>query len=72
MFKSVGLPEIGIIIAGIVVIALLVWAIIWIVSMIKGKKSSKETNNALEIARQRYAKGEITKEQFEQLKKDLS
>jgi putative membrane protein len=28
--------------------------------------------DALEIARRRYAKGEITKEQFEQMKKDLT
>jgi uncharacterized membrane protein len=28
--------------------------------------------DALEIAKRRYARGEITKEQFEQLKKDLS
>ena len=27
--------------------------------------------NPLGIARERYAKGEITKEQFEQIKKDL-
>lgn len=27
--------------------------------------------DALEIAKRRYARGEITKEQFEQLKKDL-
>ena len=30
------------------------------------------TQNANDIARERYAKGELTKEQFEQLKKDLS
>lgn len=28
--------------------------------------------NALEIAKRRYARGEITKEQFEQMKKDLT
>jgi putative membrane protein len=28
--------------------------------------------DALEIAKRRYARGEITKEQFEQLKKDLT
>jgi putative membrane protein len=28
--------------------------------------------DALEIAKRRYARGEITKEQFEQMKKDLT
>jgi putative membrane protein len=73
VFKSLGLPEIAIIIAGAVILALLVAVIIWIISKaLKSGNSSKTPTSPLEIARQRYAKGEITKEQFEQLKKDLS
>lgn len=30
-----------------------------------------EGSNALEILKERYAKGEITREQFEQMKKDI-
>lgn len=33
--------------------------------------SSNNPSDAKEIAKKRYAKGEITKEEFEQLKKDL-
>ena len=33
--------------------------------------SEEERETAMEILRRRYAKGEITKEQFEQMKKDI-
>jgi putative membrane protein len=51
------------------VITLIVWAIKRF-SRNWGGDSQKST--PLEIAKERYARGEITKEQFEQLKKDLS
>ncbi len=50
-----------------------IWLIVWAVKKAAGHSTSDASSqNALDIARLRYAKGEITKEQFEQLKKDLS
>lgn len=49
------------------VIALIIWGVNrWTK---RGGSASKQT--PLEIARERYARGEITKEQYEQIKKDL-
>ncbi|MFC2068242.1 SHOCT domain-containing protein [Chloroflexota bacterium] len=52
---------------GGVIIGLIVWGII------KLTKSGENTptNSPLDIAKQRYARGEINKEEFEQIKKDL-
>lgn len=57
---------------------LIIWAIVAAVRMISGHHGqgkccggSKE-DNAGTVLRERYAKGEITKEQFDQMKKDLS
>lgn len=55
------------VIAGVV--ALIVWAVR--TSSQRGTGSSSHGPDALEIARRRYASGEISKEQFEQLRKDL-
>ncbi|MDG6905201.1 MAG: SHOCT domain-containing protein [Nitrososphaerota archaeon] len=35
------------------------------------KSTSERSDSAFQIIRERYAKGEITKEQFEQMTKDL-
>ncbi len=48
------------------VIALVIWGI----KKISGHEAGGGPT-PLDIARQRYARGEITKEQFEQIKKDL-
>ncbi len=57
------------------VIMLVFWgAIIWLVVWGIKKLTERDTRggkSALDIARERYARGEITKEQFEQLKRDL-
>jgi putative membrane protein len=53
-------------------IALIVWGITKITRKPDSAKNDSEKSDPLEIAKERYAKGEITKKEFEQLKKDLS
>jgi putative membrane protein len=48
-------------------IALIVWGI----SRLTRRSAATGRQTPLEIARERYARGEITKEEFEQIKKDL-
>jgi len=52
------------------IIALIVWAVTRFTRDHEIRASGKR--GALDIAKERYAKGEITKEQFEQIKRDLS
>lgn len=49
-------------------IVLIVWGVM---KMSKGGGYTSK-KDALDIARERYAKGEISKEEFEQIKKDLA
>ena len=60
------------IIIGILLIGLVIWAVI---SASRGGGSfptlGAPKQDPLEIAKMRYAKGEITKEQFEDIKKNL-
>ena len=50
-----------------------IWLVVWLVRNVTGHGGSRsDSQNPLDIAKARYAKGEITKEQFDQIKKDLS
>ena len=53
--------------------ALLILGIVYLVKMITGglKKEGKE-EAAIDILKMRYAKGEISKEEFEKIKDDLT
>ena len=50
----------------------LIALIVWGISTLTRQNSHASKNNALDIAEERYAKGEITKDEYEQYKKDLS
>ncbi len=65
---------------GLVLLVLFVLFIVWLVRRGSGMPvggccgpmvTTTTGQNALDIARERYAKGEISKEQYEQLKHDL-
>ena len=56
----------------ILVIVGLVFLIKWLIQSTRGAKEvGQGTSRALEILKERYARGEITKEEFEQMKKDI-
>jgi len=50
------------------IIALIVWGI----TKLTGRGDSALKRNPLDMAKERYAKGEISREEFGQIKKDLS
>ena len=54
----------------LLIIGLIVWAIL-ATNRRTGNQEIHRGNSALEIASQRYARGEIGKEEFEQIKKNV-
>lgn len=53
---------------------LIIWAVIYVVKRLTNTtslKGSVKNDEALAIVRERYAKGELTKEQYDQLINDL-
>lgn len=50
----------------------IIWLIVILVQRLSDQgKSKKDENSALDILKERYAKGEINKNEFEEKKKDL-
>ena len=52
----------------------IIWLVIWGISRLTEHRgpATLEKRTPLDIAKERYAKGEISKEEFEQIKKDLA
>ena len=46
--------------------------IVWVIKKLTERSDSSPRHNPLDAAKERYARGEITREQFEQIKKDLA
>ena len=64
----------GMLIGGILMFVFwggLIALIVWGVTRLTGRDDSTTEYTPLEITKERYARGDITKEQFEQIKRDL-
>ena len=46
--------------------------IIWGVTKLTGRGDSGQKRSPMDVVKERYAKGEISKEEFEQFRKDLA
>ena len=66
-----GLGMIFVFIWFIAIIAGIVFFIVWIVKRSGYAATDKKGTLSLEILKERYAKSELTKEQYENMKKDL-
>ena len=56
----------------IIVVVGIVLLVIWAVRKTSGNSYKKVEETALDILKKRYASGEITKEEYEKKKKDIS
>ncbi len=52
--------------------AAIIWFVVWGISQVSGGGRSRDEESPLDVARRRYARGELTREEFEQLRRDLS
>ena len=73
-FFGGGLGWIGMIFGFIFFVAIVIGVILLIVWLVKRSGygvTDKTSTHSLEILKERYAKGELTKEQYENMKKEL-
>jgi putative membrane protein len=59
---------------GWIVWLLIIGVIVWVIFQFKGNNHGqyrKDNESSLDILKKRYANGEISKEEFERMKKDL-
>jgi putative membrane protein len=55
--------------------ALIIWLAVWLISKVTRHEHSgqgPERRDPLDIVKERYARGEISKEEFDRIKQDLS
>ncbi len=50
----------------------LIILIVWGITKLSQRNGSTPRQNPLDVANERYARGEISREEFEQIKKDLA
>ena len=55
-----------------VIVALVIWGIRRLTERGRSESGTSEKHYPLDIAKERYARGEISKEEFNQMKRDLS
>lgn len=60
------------VVLGIAIIACAILIVLWIVEAGGRGKRVQGEDSTIDILDKRYAKGEITKEQYEEMKKDIS
>ena len=72
MFGSFGMGGYGMMGFGFIFMLLFWGLVIWlIVTLINARQSNKNELDSLTILKKRYASGEITKRQYEKMKKEL-
>ena len=62
----------GMIIVWVVIIGLIVWGVMALGKRNSSASNTSQTRSPLEIAGERYARGEISKEEYEEIRKNLS